>query len=99
MSSRLRAQLSLKRTFAGGVVLALVALFGLPMAPAFAVGPTVVDIVAGTQLTATSPVGEAASLTVGNSGPVAGGGISIKDTGPAGAGTTRGAGAIAAGCT
>jgi Ca2+-binding RTX toxin-like protein len=99
MSSRLRAsRTSLKRMSAGGVVLALVALFGLPMAPAFAAGPTVVDIV-GTDISATSAAGEAASLTVGNSGPVAGGGISIKDTGPAGNGTTRGAGAIAAGCT
>ena len=98
MSSRTRAQrTSLKRMSAGGVVLALVALFGLPMAPAFAAGPTTVDIV-GTGLTAVSSAGEANSITVGNAGP-AGGGISIKDTGPAGNGTTRGAGAIAAGCT
>src|SRR4029453_1874759 len=98
MSSRIRAQrTSLKRMSAGGVVLALLAFFGLPMAPAFAAGPTTVDI-SGTTLTALASGAQVNSITVGNAGPV-GSGISIKDTGPSSNGTVRGAGAIAAGCT
>ena len=92
---------TLKRMSAGGVVLALVALFGLPTA-AFAAGPTVVDIpggATGTLLTATDGGGEENAIAVGNTGPVAGGGISITDSGPPGAGVTLGAGATAAGCT
>jgi Ca2+-binding RTX toxin-like protein len=87
---------SLKRISSGGVVLALVALFGLPTA-AFAAGPTTVNI-SGTTLTATAAVGQRNSITVGNAGP-SGSGISIKDTGPSSNGTVRGAGAITAGCT
>ena len=90
---------SLKRISSGGVVLALVALFGLPTA-AFAAGPTQVELDgAGTTLTATAAGTQVNSITVGNTGPVAGGGISIKDTGPAGDGVFAGANALAAGCT
>jgi Ca2+-binding RTX toxin-like protein len=67
------------------------------MAPAFAAGPTTVDI-SGTTLTALASGAQVNSITVGNAGP-AGSGISIKDTGPSSNGTVRGAGAIAAGCT
>ncbi len=88
---------SLKRISSGGVVLALVALFGLPTA-AFAAGPTVVDVSANV-LIATADAGtQVNSITVGNTGPVAGGGVSIKDTGPAGDGVTMTAAAGAAGC-
>ena len=75
----------------GRVVLALVALFGLPTA-AFAVGPTTVNI-SGNTLTATAAAGQENSITVGNSG-----GISIGDTRPSGAGVTIAAGQLAAGC-
>jgi Ca2+-binding RTX toxin-like protein len=80
------------------VVLALTTLgvFALPNA-AFAAGPTTVNI-SGTTLTATASPAQKNLITVGNAGP-AGGGISIKDTGPSSNGTVRGAGAIAAGCT
>ncbi len=89
---------SLKRISAGGVVLALTTLgmFALPNA-AFAAGPTTVNI-SGTTLTATASVAQKNLITVGNAGP-AGGGVSIKDTGPSSNGTVRGAGATAAGCT
>jgi Ca2+-binding RTX toxin-like protein len=93
---------SLKRISSGGVVLALVALFGLPAAPASAAGTqTQVELnVAGTTLTATAFTGaQINSITVGNTGPVAGGGISIKDTGPSGDGVFAGPNALAAGCT
>jgi Ca2+-binding RTX toxin-like protein len=101
MRKALRAS-SVKRISAGGVVLALVALFGLPTT-ALAAGPTQVELNgAGTILTAdanaTLPV-QVNVITVGNTGPVAGGGISIKDTGPSGDGVFAGPNAIAAGCT
>ena len=88
---------SLKRISSGGVVLALVALFGLPTA-AFAAGPTVVDVSANVLIATADPGTQVNSITVGNTGPVAGGGVSIKDTGPAGDGVTMTAAAGAAGC-
>jgi Ca2+-binding RTX toxin-like protein len=89
---------ALKRISAGGVVLALtgLGLFALPNA-AYAAGPTTVTVTGGVTLGAAASVGEKNSITVGNAGP-SGAGISIKDTGPAGNGTTLGAGAAAAGC-
>src|SRR6187551_2239055 len=78
---------SLKRTLSGGVVLALTTLgvFALPQA-AFAAGPTSV-VVAGNTVTATASATQVNHITIANSGATGGGGVSIKDTGPAGAGT------------
>ena len=91
MSIRSRAsRTSLKRMSAGGVVLALVALFGLPMAPAVAAGTTTVEVV-GTNLVATANSALPAQtniITIANSGKTGGGGVSIKDTGPSGPGTS-----------
>jgi Ca2+-binding RTX toxin-like protein len=69
------------------VVLALTTLgvFALPNA-AFAAGPTSV-VVAGNTVTATASVTQVNHITIANSGATGGGGVSIKDTGPAGAGT------------
>jgi Ca2+-binding RTX toxin-like protein len=79
---------SLKRISAGGVVLALTTLgvFALPNA-AFAAPPATSVVVAGNTVTATASPGVVNHITIANSGATGGGGVSIKDTGPAGPGT------------
>lgn len=77
---------SLKRISAGGVVLALTTL-GVFALPAFAAPPATSVVVAGNTVTATASPGVVNHITIANSGATGGGGVSIKDTGPAGAGT------------